>query len=78
MIALNRKTGTPVWSQRTFDVDEPLYITGAPKAFKGKVLIGSGGTETGPVRGYVTAYDAQTGKQAWRFYIVPGNFRVYV
>lgn len=73
LIALNRKTGTPVWSQRTFDVDEPLYITGAPKAFKGKVLIGSGGTETGPVRGYVTAYDAQTGKQAWRFYIVPGN-----
>lgn len=37
------------------------------------MLIGNGGTENGPSRGYVTAYDAETGKQAWRFYIVPGN-----
>ena len=57
----------------TVDPDKPLYITGAPKIFKGKVLIGNGGTENGPSRGYVTAYDAETGKQAWRFFIVPGN-----
>ena len=58
---------------RTFGAEEPLYITGAPKAFKGKVLIGNGGTEIGPTRGYVTAYDAETGARAWRFHIVPGN-----
>ena len=73
LIALDRKTGKAIWSTRTFPLEEPLYITGAPKAFKGKVLIGNGGTEAGPTRGYVTAYDAETGEQAWRFYIVPGN-----
>jgi len=73
LLALNRLSGKLVWSTRTFDRDEPLYITGAPKAFKGKVLIGNGGTENGPTRGYVTAYDAETGKLAWRFHIVPGN-----
>jgi quinohemoprotein ethanol dehydrogenase len=73
LIALDLATGKLIWSTRTFGIDEPLYITGAPKAFKGKVLIGSGGTETGPSRGYVTAYDADTGTLAWRFHIVPGN-----
>ena len=48
-------------------------ITGAPRIVKGKVLIGNGGAEYAGVRGYVTAYDARTGKQAWRFYTVPGN-----
>lgn len=73
LIAIDAKTGKEIWNAVTFDPGKPLYITGAPKAFKGKVLIGNGGTETGPSRGYVTAYDAETGKQAWRFYIVPGN-----
>ena len=50
-----------------------MYITGAPKIFKGKVLIGNGGTENGPNRGYITAYDVDTGEYAWRFWIVPGN-----
>ncbi len=71
--AIDAATGEEVWSVRTFRPDEPLYITGAPKIFNGKVLIGNGGTENGPARGYVTAYDAETGEQAWRFYIVPGN-----
>jgi len=62
-----------VWSVRTFDKSEALYITGAPKIFKGKVLIGNGGSEHSNSRAYVTAYDAETGDQAWRFYIVPGN-----
>jgi len=73
LIALDLTSGKTVWSTRTFGLDEPMYITGAPKAFKGKVLIGNGGTEAGPTRGFVTAYDAETGKQEWRFYIVPGN-----
>ena len=73
LFALARATGELVWSTRTFPLDEPRYITGPPKAFKGKVLIGHGGTEIGRDRGYVTAYDAESGKQAWRFYMVPGN-----
>lgn len=73
LIALDAKTGERVWTARTFGLDQALYITGAPKAFKGKILIGNGGTENGPTRGFVTAYDAETGREAWRFYIVPGN-----
>ena len=72
LIALNAKTGTKVWSVQTTDVTKPYTITGAPRVVKGKVLIGNGGAELG-VRGYITAYDALTGKKAWRFYTVPGN-----
>ena len=71
--ALDAKTGNLIWSTRTFGLDEARYITGMPKAFKGLVLVGNGGSEAGPTRGYVTAYHADTGEQAWRFYIVPGN-----
>jgi len=73
LIAIDRANGKQVWSQRIYDPGMPLYNTGAPKIFKGKVMIGSGGTESGPNRGYVTAYDAETGEQLWRFWIVPGN-----
>jgi quinohemoprotein ethanol dehydrogenase len=71
--AVDRATGELVWSVMTVDPELPLYITGAPKIFKGKVLIGNGGTEVHAARGYVTAYDAETGEEAWRFWIVPGN-----
>jgi quinohemoprotein ethanol dehydrogenase len=73
LIAVRAADGREVWSTMTIDTTKAMYITGAPKVFKNKVLIGNGGTEHGPSRGYVTAYDAETGKQAWRFYIVPGN-----
>jgi quinohemoprotein ethanol dehydrogenase len=73
LVSIDARTGKEVWQVMTGDPEKPLYITGAPKIFKGKVLVGNGGTEHGPSRGYVTAYDAETGKQAWRFYIVPGN-----
>jgi quinohemoprotein ethanol dehydrogenase len=73
LTAIDARTGKQIWQVATLEPDQPLYITGAPKVFKGKVLIGNGGTEHGPSRGYVTAYDADTGRQVWRFYIVPGN-----
>ena len=73
LIAIDANSGEEIWSTRTFPIESALYITGAPKAFKGKVLIGNGGTEVGPTRGFVTAYDADTGEEAWKFYIVPGN-----
>jgi alcohol dehydrogenase (cytochrome c)/quinohemoprotein ethanol dehydrogenase len=70
LIALDRKTGKVAWSVVTVDQSKPYTITGAPRVIDGKVIIGNGGAEMG-VRGYITAYDAQTGKQDWRFYTVP-------
>jgi PQQ-dependent dehydrogenase (methanol/ethanol family) len=70
--AIDAATGKEIWSVMTVDQKWPYSITGAPRVVKGKVIIGNGGAELG-VRGYVTAYDAETGAQAWRFYTVPGN-----
>jgi len=72
LIALDAKTGKVVWSTLTIDPNFRYTITGAPRVVKGKVIIGNGGGEFG-VRGYVSAYDAETGKLAWRFYTVPGD-----
>ena len=71
--AVDAATGRELWSVHTIEPGLAMYITGAPKVLKGKGLSGNGGTENGPNRGYVTAYDAETGEQAWRFWIVPGN-----
>jgi len=49
------------------------YITGAPWVYGNVVVIGFGGGDFGPVRGYVTAYDQTSGKPLWRFYTVPGD-----
>lgn len=72
LISLDAKTGELVWEVVTVDQSKPYTITGAPRVVNGKVIIGNGGAELG-VRGYFTAYDAETGKQVWRFYTVPGN-----
>ena len=72
LIALDAKTGHALWSVETTDHNGVQTITGAPRTFNGKVIIGFGGADIG-VRGYVTAYDAATGRQAWRFYTVPGS-----
>jgi PQQ-dependent dehydrogenase (methanol/ethanol family) len=72
LIALDSATGQKLWDVVTVDQTKPYTITGAPRVVKGKVLIGNGGAELG-VRGYITAYDPDTGKQIWRFYTVPGD-----
>jgi PQQ-dependent dehydrogenase (methanol/ethanol family) len=72
LIALDAKTGAKIWETLTVDQSKDYTITGAPRVVKGKVIIGNGGAEFG-VRGYVSAYDAGTGKMAWRFHTVPGN-----
>ena len=73
LIALDSRTGTPLWSTLTVDNKAwPYSITGAPRVFNGKVVIGNGGVELG-VRGYVSAYDVDTGKLIWRFWTAPGN-----
>ena len=73
LIGLDARTGKEVWSTMTVNPDKAYFVNGAPRAFNGKILIGNGGTEWGALRGYVTAYDAETGKQIWRFWTVPGN-----
>ncbi len=73
LVAIDAKTGKKVWEQDTIiDRSHNYTVTGAPRVVKGKIIIGNGGAEMG-VRGYVTAYDARTGKQAWRWFAVPGD-----
>ena len=72
LIALDQRTGLPVWSVQTTDPAKAYSITAAPRIARDKVVIGNGGAEYG-VRGYITAYDVETGNQVWRFYTVPGD-----
>ena len=72
LVALDRKTGTVVWSVQTTPKNGPYAITGAPRIAGGKVVIGNAGSEYA-VRGFLSAYDAGTGAMAWKTYMVPGD-----
>ncbi|HTY92240.1 MAG TPA: PQQ-binding-like beta-propeller repeat protein, partial [Steroidobacteraceae bacterium] len=72
LIALDTASGKPVWDVSTIPAGSRYTITGAPRIVKGKVIIGNGGGEESG-RGYVSAYDADSGKLVWRFYTVPGK-----
>ena len=73
LVALDAVSGRVIWTKDTIiDRSRSYTITGAPRVYKDKVIIGNGGAEYG-VRGYVTAYDAATGAQRWRWFIVPGD-----
>jgi len=71
LMAIDAATARQVWEAT---VCEPLQtgITGAPHVAKGKILMGFNGSDDG-VRGALVAYDAETGKEAWRFWTVPGD-----
>lgn len=71
LIALDAATGKLVWSTQTTDPRLSYTITQAPLVAKGMVVIGNSGAEYN-VRGFVSAYDADSGKLKWRFYTVPG------
>jgi quinohemoprotein ethanol dehydrogenase len=73
LIAIDAKKGAPVWSVQTVDPDDGSFVSGPPRVFDDKVIIGFGGGESGAARGYVTAYDTNTGKQLWRWWTVPGD-----
>ncbi|MGJ8669536.1 MAG: PQQ-dependent dehydrogenase, methanol/ethanol family [Oceanococcus sp.] len=73
LIALDAATGELAWSVLTTQPGDNRYITGAPRVFNDSVIIGHGGADFGYVRGYVTAYDADSGEQRWRWHVVPGN-----
>ena len=71
--AIDAASGERLWKTDTIENREMSYtITGAPRVIDGKVIIGNGGAEFG-VRGYVSAYEAETGEMAWRWYSVPGD-----
>jgi quinohemoprotein ethanol dehydrogenase len=72
LIALDAKTGKVVWETQTTPQDGPYAITGAPRIAKGRVIIGNAGSEYA-VRGFLSAYDAETGKRIWKTYTVPGD-----
>ena len=72
LAAVDAATGKEVWKVDTIDRKAPFTITGAPRVVKGKVIIGNGGAEYG-VRGFVSAFDAETGDLVWKTYTVPGN-----
>jgi quinohemoprotein ethanol dehydrogenase len=73
LVALNAGTGKPLWVVRMFEFPSRRYTsTGAPRAARGKIFIGNAGADFGG-RGFVSAYDAQTGKRIWRFYTVPSD-----
>jgi quinohemoprotein ethanol dehydrogenase len=72
LISLDAGSGDVNWETYTVDTTKYYTITGAPRVVKGKVIIGNGGAEYG-VRGYISAYNADSGELDWRFYTVPGN-----
>lgn len=72
VVALDADTGRVIWDQTSVPPDSHMAITGAPRIVKGKVLIGAAGSEY-ITRGYLAAFDAETGVEAWRFYTVPGD-----
>ncbi len=77
--AIDAKSGKLIWSSWAIPEPKPgevvssYSITMAPRVAKGKVFIGNAGGEFPPFRGYVSAFDVNTGKEAWKFYITPGD-----
>ena len=72
LISIDAADASVNWEVRTTPENSFYSVTGAPRIVKGNVLIGNGGAEM-DARGYVTAYNAESGEQVWRFYTVPGN-----
>jgi quinohemoprotein ethanol dehydrogenase len=74
LIGLDAASGKERWSTTTCDIKQGYTITDSPYVGAGKVFVGNAGSESGEKnRGYVSAYDVQSGKMMWRFYIVPSD-----
>jgi alcohol dehydrogenase (cytochrome c) len=70
LVALDAANGREVWNVQVADNQRGYALTGAPVVVDGKVIVGTSGAEYG-VRGYLVAYDAGSGKEVWRFYLIP-------
>src|SRR5262245_16571708 len=71
LVAIDAKSGRPLWKTQVAEAKAGYSLTHAPLAIKDKIVVGVGGGEYG-IRGFVAAYDAKRGKEAWRFYTIPG------
>jgi alcohol dehydrogenase (cytochrome c) len=71
LVAIDAKVGRPLWTTQVADNKAGYSVTLAPLVVKDKVIVGVGGGEYG-IRGFIAAYDAKSGKEAWRFYTIPG------
>jgi alcohol dehydrogenase (cytochrome c) len=71
LVAIDAKSGHPIWNTEVGDSKAGYSLTLAPLVVKDKVIVGVGGGEFG-IRGFVAAYDARTGREVWRFYTIPG------
>ena len=71
LIAIDAKSGKQIWNSEVAKAADRYSITHSPTVVKDKVIIGTGGGD-GPIRGFIAAYDAKTGKEVWRFYTIPG------
>jgi len=72
LVAIDAKKGTLAWETQTTNPNDAMSITGAPRVGNGIVFIGQAGAEFHQ-RGYMSAYSADTGKQLWKFFLVPGD-----
>jgi len=71
LVAIDAKNGHPLWNTKVANAAAGYALTLAPLVIKDKVIVGTAGGEYG-IRGFIAAYEARTGKEAWRFYTIPG------
>jgi alcohol dehydrogenase (cytochrome c) len=71
LVAIDAKNGKPLWNTKVASSEAGYTMTLAPLVVKDKVIVGVAGGEYG-IRGFIAAFDAKTGKEAWRFYTIPG------
>jgi alcohol dehydrogenase (cytochrome c) len=71
LVAIDAKSGHPVWNVKVAEASAGYAMTLAPLVIKDKVVVGVAGADLG-IRGFIAAYEPKTGKEAWRFYTVPG------
>ncbi|HTA45593.1 MAG TPA: PQQ-dependent dehydrogenase, methanol/ethanol family [Bryobacteraceae bacterium] len=71
LLAIDAKNGKPIWNVMVAKTEAGYSLMHAPLVVKDKVIVGTAGGEFG-IRGFLAAYDAHTGKEAWRFYTIPG------
>jgi alcohol dehydrogenase (cytochrome c) len=71
LLAIDAKSGKPIWNVQVAKPEAGYALTHAPLVIKDKVIVGVAGGEYG-IRGFLAAYDARSGKEAWRFNTIPG------